>query len=80
MLFSRYLVNYTSVESVEDINEDCAELYFNYLMDNHKRLGINLTDIKRSMQLIGDILDVEVNHYLKDFSLSNVTLWMSQEK
>ncbi|TWJ67874.1 hypothetical protein CHCC5020_0656 [Bacillus licheniformis] len=71
MLFSRYLVNYTSVESVEDINEDCAELYFNYLMDNHKRLGINLTDIKRSMQLIGDILDVEVNHYLKDFSLSN---------
>lgn len=49
-------------------------------MDNHKRLGINLTDIKRSMQLIGDILDVEVNHYLKDFSLSNVTLWMSQEK
>ncbi|MDI3410758.1 swarming motility protein SwrAA [Bacillus sonorensis] len=80
MLFSRYLVNYTSVESVDDINEDCAELYFNYLMDNHKRLGINLTDIKRSMQLIGDILDVEVNHYLKDFSLSNVTLWMSQEK
>ncbi|MDA1476534.1 swarming motility protein SwrAA [Bacillus sp. CLL-7-23] len=80
MLFSRYLVNYTSVESVDDIDEECADLYFNYLMDNHKRLGINLTDIKRSMQLIGDILNVEMNHYLKDFSLSNVTLWMSQEK
>ncbi|MDI6663984.1 swarming motility protein SwrAA, partial [Bacillus altitudinis] len=42
---------------------------YNYLMDNHKRLGINLNDIKRSMQLLGGILDVDVNHYLKDFSL-----------
>ena len=74
MLLSRYLVNYTTVESVDEIDEDCAEIYFNYLMDNHKRLGINLTDIKRSMQLLGGILDVDVNHYLKDFSLSNVTL------
>lgn len=49
MLLSRYLVNYTTVESVDEIDEDCAEIYFNYLMDNHKRLGINLTDIKRSM-------------------------------
>ncbi|MDR0123707.1 MULTISPECIES: swarming motility protein SwrAA [Bacillus] len=80
MLLSRYLVNYTTVESVDEIDEDCAEIYFNYLMDNHKRLGINLTDIKRSMQLLGGILDVDVNHYLKDFSLSNVTLWMNQEK
>lgn len=80
MMFSRYLVNYTSVETADDINEECAETYFNYLMDNHKRLRINLTDIKRSMQLIGGILEVEVNHYLKDFSLSNVTLWMNQEK
>lgn len=80
MLLSRYLVNYTTVELVDEIDEDCAEIYFNYLMDNHKRLGINLTDIKRSMQLLGGILDVDVNHYLKDFSLSNVTLWMNQEK
>lgn len=80
MLLSRYLVNYTTVASVDEIDEDCAEIYFNYLMDNHKRLGINLTDIKRSMQLLGGILDVDVNHYLKDFSLSNVTLWMNQEK
>ncbi|MGE6630199.1 swarming motility protein SwrAA [Bacillus sp. NPDC077027] len=80
MLLSRYLVNYTTVESVDEIDEDCAEIYFNYLMDNHKRLGINLTDIKRSMQLLGGILNVDVNHYLKDFSLSNVTLWMNQEK
>ncbi|KUR60562.1 swarming motility protein SwrAA, partial [Bacillus sp. AM 13(2015)] len=64
MLLSRYLVNYTTVESVDEIDEDCAEIYFNYLMDNHKRLGINLTDIKRSMQLLGGILDVDVNHYL----------------
>ncbi|MED0719597.1 swarming motility protein SwrAA [Bacillus safensis] len=62
MLLSRYLVNYTTVESVDEIDEDCAEIYFNYLMDNHKRLGINLTDIKRSMQLLGGILDVDVNH------------------
>lgn len=80
MLLSRYLVNYTTVESVDEIDEDCAEIYFNYLMDNHKRLGINLTDIKRSMRLLSGILDVDVNHYLKDFSLSNVTLWMNQEK
>lgn len=80
MLLSRYLVNYTTVESVDEIDEDCAEIYFNYLMDNHKRLGINLTDIKRSICLLGGILDVDVNHYLKDFSLSNVTLWMNQEK
>ncbi|AGG62933.1 swarming motility protein SwrAA [Bacillus subtilis subsp. subtilis 6051-HGW] len=80
MLFSRYLVNYTNVESVNDINEECAKHYFNYLMKNHKRLGINLTDIKRSMHLISGLLDVDVNHYLKDFSLSNVTLWMTQER
>ncbi|MFP9216800.1 swarming motility protein SwrAA, partial [Enterococcus faecalis] len=43
-------------------------------------LGINLTDIKRSMHLISGLLDVDVNHYLKDFSLSNVTLWMTQER
>ncbi|QHK00538.1 hypothetical protein C7M17_03706 [Bacillus subtilis] len=80
MLFSRYLVNYTNVESVNDINEECTKHYFNYLMKNHKRLGINLTDIKRSMHLISGLLDVDVNHYLKDFSLSNVTLWMTQER
>ena len=32
MLFSRYLVNYTNVECVHDINEECAKHYFTYLM------------------------------------------------
>jgi hypothetical protein len=49
-------------------------------MKNHKRLGINLTDIKRSMLLISGVIEVEVDHYLKDFSLSNVTLWMTEER
>ncbi|CBI44489.1 MULTISPECIES: swarming motility protein SwrAA [Bacillus] len=80
MLFSRYLVNYTNVESVHEINEECAKHYFTYLMKNHKRLGINLTDIKRSMLLISGVIEVEVDHYLKDFSLSNVTLWMTEER
>ncbi|ALC82444.1 MULTISPECIES: swarming motility protein SwrAA [Bacillus] len=79
MMFCRYLVNYTSISSVKDITEDCAEYYFDYLMRNHKRLGVNLTDIKRSMQLVGNVLDVEVDHYLNDFSLSNVTLWINQD-
>jgi hypothetical protein len=79
MMFSRYLVNYTSISNIEEITEECAEYYFDYLMRNHRRLGINLTDIKRSMQLVGNLLNVDVNHYLKDFSLSNVTLWISQD-
>ncbi len=54
-------MNYRRVESVEEIHEECAEIYLNYLMDNEKRLGIKLTEMKRWMEVVGGIVDVDVN-------------------
>ncbi|MFC0273370.1 swarming motility protein SwrAA [Metabacillus herbersteinensis] len=74
-LFCMYLANYTSVKKIEEIDEDCILNYFDYLTTNFKRLSLTLTDIKRSMQLLEDALDIKIDQSLLDFSVSNTTLW-----
>jgi Swarming motility protein len=76
-LFSRYLANYTTIKEVDQIDKPCVEKYFTYLIDNHKRLSLTLSDIKKSMQMIEELLQMEVDRSLSDFSLSNMTLWNS---
>ncbi|WP_235674401.1 swarming motility protein SwrAA [Bacillus altitudinis] len=49
------------------MDEECGEIYLNYLMDNDKRVGIKLSEMKRWMEVVGGIVDVDVNEYLKDF-------------
>ncbi|MDQ0233547.1 swarming motility protein SwrAA [Metabacillus malikii] len=71
-LFCRYLANYTTVKEVTDIDSEVVRLYFSYLVQNHKRLQLSLTDIKRSLQMIHDVLQIEID---QDFSLSNTRLW-----
>lgn len=74
-LFCMYLANYTSVKKIEEIDRGCIQHYFDYLTTNYKRLSLTLTDIKRSMQLLEDTLEIKVDHSLLDFSVSNTTLW-----
>lgn len=74
-LFCMYLANYTDVKRLQEIDQVCVQEYFHYLTENYKRLSLNLTDIKRSMQLIEEVLDIKVDDSLLDFSLSNFHLW-----
>ncbi|WP_257962459.1 MULTISPECIES: swarming motility protein SwrAA [Bacillaceae] len=74
-LFCMYLANYTEVKKLQEIDKVCIQEYFHYLTENYKRLSLNLTDIKRSMQLIEEVLDIKVDDSLLDFSLSNLHLW-----
>jgi len=74
-LFCRYLANYTTVKETEQINKEVVRDYFTYLVQNSKRLSLNLADIKKSLQMIEDILHIEIDHSLSDFSLSNTSLW-----
>lgn len=74
-LFSMYIANYTRVKKVEEINEECVKEYFRYLLQNHKRLALTLSDIKKSMKVIVDLLDMEDDQCFSDFSLSNSSLW-----
>jgi hypothetical protein len=74
-LFCMYLANYTAIKEIDQIDKVCVQEYFTYLIDNHKRLSLNLADIKKSMQMIEEILHIEVDNSLSDFSLSNTSLW-----
>lgn len=74
-LFCMYLANYTAIKETDQIDKACVQEYFTYLIDNHKRLAINLADIKKSMQMIEEILHIEVDDEMNDFSLSNTGLW-----
>ncbi len=74
-LFSMYVANYTSIKKVEQIDEDCVKEYFQYLLQNHKRLSLSLSDIKKSMKVIVDLLGMEEEQNFRDFSLSNSSLW-----
>lgn len=74
-LFCMYLANYSAIKRIDQVDKLCVEQYFTYLMENHKRLFINLTDIKKSLQMIEDLLHIEVDSLLSDFSLSNTSLW-----
>ncbi|KKI89218.1 hypothetical protein WQ54_27005 [Bacillus sp. SA1-12] len=74
-LFCMYLANYTSIKEIDQIDKACVQEYFSYLINNHKRLSLSLTDIKKSMQMIEDLLQIEVDSSLSDFSLSNMSLW-----
>lgn len=74
-LFCTYLANYTEIKSVNEIDQYCIENYLKYLSNNHKRLAINLKDIKQSMQLLEESLELKIDQSLVDFSLSNTTLW-----
>lgn len=74
-LFCMYLANYTDVKHLQEVNKTCVEDYFHYLTENYRRLSLNLTDIKRSMQLIEEVLEIKVDDSLLDFSLSNLHLW-----
>lgn len=74
-LFCMYLANYTAIKEISQIDKACVQEYFNYLINNYKRLSLNLTDIKKSVQMIEEILLIEVDSSLSDFSLSNTSLW-----
>lgn len=74
-LFCTYLANYTDVKRVNDIDDHCIEGYLKYLTENHKRLGMNLKEIKISMQLLEEALEMKIDQSLVDFSLSNTSLW-----
>jgi site-specific recombinase XerD len=74
-LFCMYLANYTVIKEIDQVDKASVQQYFTYLLDNHKRLSLSLTDIKKSMQMIEEILDIEVGNSLNDFSLSNTSLW-----
>ncbi|MBD1381415.1 Swarming motility protein SwrAA [Bacillus sp. IB182487] len=79
-LFCMYLANYTSVKNIAEVDKDLVEEYFHYLTNNWKRLSLNLTDIKRSMQLIEELLEIKLHPSLLDFSLSNTNLWQNLNK
>ncbi|QGQ48113.1 swarming motility protein SwrAA [Metabacillus sediminilitoris] len=74
-LFSMYIANYTTIKEVEQIDQECVREYFAYLVKNHKRLSLSLADIKKSVQMLEEILHIEVDSTMSDFSLSNTSLW-----
>lgn len=74
-LFCMYIANYTAIKEMAQIDKACVRDYFTYLMTNYKRLSLNLTDIKKSVQMIEEILKIEVDSSMSDFSLSNTSLW-----
>lgn len=74
-LFSMYIANYTSFKSVQEIEQECVKEFFAYLLQNHKRLSLSLSDIKKAVKTIVDILEIEEDQCFTDFSLSNTYLW-----
>lgn len=74
-LFCMYLANYTDIKHLDEVQEQDVEKYFDYLTSNHKRLSLSLADIKRSMQLLEESLNIKIYAPLLDFSLSNSVLW-----
>lgn len=70
-----YIANYTNLKSIEQINQECIKVFFEYLLQNHKRLSLSLADIKKTIQTLTDILGIEEDSSLTDFSLSNTGLW-----
>ena len=74
-LFSMYIANYTQIKKIDQIDEDAVKEYFQYLLQNHKRLSLSLSDIKKSMKVIVDLLGMVESQCFSDFSLSNSSLW-----
>lgn len=74
-LFCMYLANYTDIKQLDEVQEQDVQAYFDYLTTNHKRLSLSLADIKRSMQLLEESLNIKIYAPLLDFSLSNSALW-----
>lgn len=74
-LFCMYLANYTAIKEIKQVDKECVKEYFTYLINNYKRLSLNLSDIKKSVQMIEENLHIEVDSSLSDFSLSNTSLW-----
>ncbi|WLR41476.1 swarming motility protein SwrAA [Bacillus carboniphilus] len=73
--FCLYIANYTSIKEISSIDEQTVEEFFSYLIKEQKRLGVNLTDIKRTILAIQDFTNISSMNYLFDFSLNNTSLW-----
>ncbi|XQY91495.1 swarming motility protein SwrAA [Metabacillus sp. HB246100] len=74
-LFCMYLANYTAKSTIDEIDQSCVKDYFTYLTKSHKRLSITLSDIKKSMQMISDALQIDFDQSINDFSMTNSDLW-----
>ncbi len=74
-LFSMYIANYTSIKKIQQIDQECVKAFFAYLLKNHKRLSLSLSDIKKSIKTIVLILGIEEDECFSDFSLSNTCIW-----
>ncbi|WP_226671397.1 swarming motility protein SwrAA [Metabacillus litoralis] len=74
-LFCMYLANYSEKKSIQEVDHQVVKDYFSYLTKDHKRLSLTLTDIKKSMQMISETLNIELEQSMNDFSLSNSHLW-----
>lgn len=73
--FCVYLANYTSITCIEEIDSGIIEKFLKYLVENQKRLNMNLSDMKKTIVAIQDLTEVSSCDHLFDFSVSNVALW-----
>lgn len=74
-LFCMFLANYSEKKSIQEVDEQIVKEYFTYLTKSHKRLSLTLSDIKKSIQMLSETLNIELGQTLNDFSLSNSSLW-----
>lgn len=72
--FCMYLVNYTTITSIEAIDKKCIERFLKYLVENRRRLDVDLKDIKKTVMVIQEMVNISSSPVI-DFSVSNVALW-----
>jgi hypothetical protein len=73
--FCIYLANYTEIKHIDEICKIVVEDFFQYLLNNQKRNGMSLSDMKKTISAIQEITNVSSCEHLFDFSLSNLSLW-----